>query len=77
MLQEAVLGPILFFGIGAYINNLEEGITDNILKFAEDTQLLRKNKEIGSKKIQDVIDKLVRWSEKWHDRFSGKKIGLR
>ena len=35
------------------------------MKFADDTKLLRKTKEIGDKQnIQDDIDKLVRWSEK-------------
>ena len=38
------------------------------MKFADYTKLFRKTKEIGDKqKLQDdiVIDKLVRWSEKW------------
>ena len=61
--QGSVLGPILFL---VYINDLEEGVTDRILKFADDTKLFRKAKEIGDKhKIQDDIDKLVKWSEKW------------
>ena len=48
-----------------YIDDLEEGVTGNILKFADDTKLFRKTKEIGDKQIlQDDIDKLVRWSEK-------------
>ena len=61
--QGSVLGPILFL---IYINDLEEGVTGNILKFADDTKLFRKVKEIGDKqKLQDDIDKLVKWSEKW------------
>ena len=49
-----------------YINNLEEGVTGSILKFADDTKLFRKTKEIGDKQnLQDDIDKLVKWSEKW------------
>ena len=60
-----MLGPILFL-VYMYIDDLEEGVTGNILKFADDTKLLRKTKEIGDKqKLQDDIDKLVRWSEKW------------
>ncbi len=40
-------------------------VTGKILTFADDTRLFRKTKEIGDKKIQDDIDKLVKWSEKW------------
>ena len=37
-----------------------------ILKFANDTKLFRKAKEIGDKQqFQYDIDKLVKWSEKW------------
>ena len=49
----SVLGPILFL---VYINDLEEGVTGKILKFADDTKLFRKTKEIGDKKnVQDDI----------------------
>ena len=51
---------------------LEEGVPGKILKFADDTKLFRKTKEIGDKKkLQDDIDKLVRWSEKWQINFFG------
>ena len=61
--QGSVLGPILFL---VYINDLEEGVTGKILKFADDTKLFRKVKDIGDKQnLQDDIDKLVKWSEKW------------
>ena len=54
-----------------YINDLEEGVTGKILKFADDTKLFRKTKEIGDKqKLQDDIDKLVKWSEKWQMLFN-------
>ena len=66
--QGSVLGPILFL---VYINDLEEGVTGNILKFADDTKLFSKTKEIGDKKnLQDDIDKLVKWSEKWQMLFN-------
>ena len=45
--QGSVLGPILFL---VYIDDLEEWVTCNILKFADDTKLFRKTKEIGDKK---------------------------
>ena len=66
--QGSVLGPILFL---VYINDLEEGVTGSILKFADDTKLFRKTKEIGDKKkLQDDIDKLIKWSEKWQMLFN-------
>ena len=69
--QGSVLGPILFLVYSLYIDDLEEGVTGNILKFADDNKLFRKTKEIGDKqKIQDDIDKLVRWSEKWQMLFN-------
>ena len=68
MPQGSVLGPILFL---VYINDLEEGVTGSILKFADDTKLFRQNKEIGDKIVlQDDIDKLVKWSEKWQILFN-------
>ena len=66
--QVHVLGPILFM---AYINDLEEGVTGSILKCADDTKLFRKTKEIGDTFfLQDDIDKLVKWSEKWQMLFN-------
>ena len=54
-----------------YIGDLEEWVTGNILKFADDTKLFRKTKEIGDKqKLQHDIDKLVRWSEKCQMLFN-------
>ena len=41
--QGSVLGPILFL---IYINYLEKWVTGSILKFADDTKLFRKTKEI-------------------------------
>ena len=66
--QGSVLGPILFL---VYINDLEEGVTCSILKFADDTKLFRKTKVTGDKTdLQDDIDKLVKWSEKWQMLFN-------
>ena len=47
MPQGSVLGPILCL---VNINDLEEGVTGSILKFADDTKLFRKTKKIGDKK---------------------------
>ena len=46
--QGSVLTPVLFL---VYINDLEKGVTGSILKFADDTKLLRKTNEIGDKFI--------------------------
>ena len=52
--QGSILGPILFL---VFVNDLEEGVTDKILIFADDTKQFRKTKEIGDKKkLQDDID---------------------
>ena len=41
------------------------------MKFADYTKLFRKVKEIGdTHKLQDDIDKFVRWSEKWQMLFN-------
>ena len=70
--QGSVLGPILFL---VYINDLEEGVTGKILKFADDTKLFRKVMEIGDKQnLQYDIDKLVKWSEKWQMLFNFGKF---
>ena len=67
--QGSVLGPILFL---VYINDLEEGVTGNILQFADDTKLFRKTKEIGDKQnLQDDIDKLVRGHSTSDQRIFG------
>ena len=69
--QGSVLGPILFL---IYINDLEEGVTSKILKFADDTKLFRKIKGNGDKQqLQDDIDKLIKWSEKWQMLFNFQK----
>ena len=46
-------------------------MTGKLLKFANDTKLFRKVKEIGDKNfLQGDIDKLVKWSEKWQMLFN-------
>ena len=68
MPQGSVLGAIFLL---VYIDDLEEGVTGNILKFADDTELFRKTKDIGDKPtLQDDIDKLVRWSKKFQMLFN-------
>ena len=66
--QGSVLGPILCL---VYIDDLKEGVTGKTLTFADYTKLFRKTNENGDKqKLQDDIDKLVGWSEKWQMLFN-------
>ena len=66
--QGSVLGPILFL---IYINDLDDSITSNVLKFADDTKLLRKVNTDGNKQhLQNDLDRLVKWSEKWQMLFN-------
>ena len=45
-------------------------ITSNILKFADDTKLFRKVNTDGDKHLQNDLDRLVKWSEKWQMLFN-------
>ena len=66
--QGSVLGPILFL---IYINDLDDSITSNVLKFADDTKLFRKVNTDGDKQhLQNDLDRLVNWSEKWQMLFN-------
>ena len=62
--HRSVLGPLLFL---IYINDLDDDITSKVLKFAGDTKLFRKIKQNGDyEHLQDDLNKLIKWSEKWH-----------
>ena len=61
--QGSVLGPILFL---IYTNYLEDVISSKVLKFADDTKVFRKvTNDTDKQSLQDDLDKLVKWSEKW------------
>ena len=60
--QGSVLGPLLFL---IYINDLNDNITSNVLKFADDTKVFRRVNNDGDKQhLQNDLDRLVKWSEK-------------
>ena len=66
--QGLVLGTILFL---IYVNDLEEeDISSKVLKFADDTQVFSKVANNTDKQsLQEDLDKLVKWSEKWQMLF--------
>ena len=56
-------GSVLFL---ICINDLDDSITSNILKFADDTKVFGKINTDGDKQhLQNDLDRLVKWSEKW------------
>ena len=66
--QGSVLGPIRFI---IYINDLEDDISSKVLKFADDTKVFRKvTNDTDKQSLQDDLDKLVKWSEKWQMLFN-------
>ena len=49
-----------------HINDLDDSITSNVLKFVDDTKLFRKVNTDGDKQhLQNDLDRLVKWSKKW------------
>ena len=54
-----------------YINDLEDDISSKVLKFADDTKVFRKVTNYRDKQsLQDDLDKLVKWAEKWQMLFN-------
>ena len=53
---------------------MDDNITSNVLKFADDTKVFRKVNTDGDKQhLQNVLDRLVKWSEKWQMLFNFEK----
>ena len=61
----------IYYILSNIINDLDDTITNNALKFADDTKLFRKITTGGDKQhLQNELDKLVKWSEKWQMLFN-------
>ena len=53
------------------MTDLDDNVTSNILKFADDTTVFRKVNTDGDKQhLQNDLDKLVKWCEKWQILFN-------
>ena len=78
--QGSVLGPILFL---MFIDDLDEGLTSRILKFADDSKIFRVvNGPEDRNALQEDLRRLSDWSEVWQMKFNVDKckvmhLGLR
>ena len=69
--QRSILGPVLFL---VFINDLDAGIVNWILIFADDTKVFGKVNNIDdSQKTQDDLNTLFSWSQDWQMAFNVDK----
>jgi len=74
-LRTGSLGPIPFFLI--YINDLDCGITNWILKFADDTKIFGTSCDIHQRrKFQEDLTALFHWSTEWQMLFNVDKYNV-
>ena len=72
--QGSVLGPVLFL---IYINDIDNGLNNTISKFADDTKIASSViSESDKKKLQDDLQKISNWSEKWEMPFNINKCQI-
>jgi len=69
--QGSVLGPILFL---IYINDLPDIVKSSVKLFADDTKLYAEVMSSNdSEKIQEDLNSLAKWSDKWQLKFNADK----
>ena len=69
--QGSVLGPVLFL---VYINDIDNGVTGIISKFADDTKIA--NTVVSNEQViemQSNLDKLSEWGQTWQMNFNADK----
>ena len=72
--QGSVLGALLFL---VYINDLDTGLINELLKFADDTKVFGKVTDGSAKEsIQEDLNRLVNWADRWTMEFNVKKRKL-
>ena len=60
-----------------YIDDLETGKNSDISKFADDIKIRRPVKNIDdSRMLQDDLNRLYEWSEKWQMQFNVNKCSI-
>ena len=69
--QGSVLGPLLFT---IFINDIDEGLVNKILKFADDTKLIgRASGQHQVDSLREDLKRLSEWSEEWQLGFNIEK----
>ena len=72
--QGSVLGALLFL---VYINELDTGLINELLKFADDTKVFGKVTDgSGRESIQEDLSRLVNWADRWKMEFNVRKCKL-
>ena len=66
--QGSVLGPVLFL---IFINDLDEGLRSQIIKFADDTKVFCKLSEVQDcENLQKDLVSLQKWTQDWQMQFN-------
>jgi hypothetical protein len=67
----SVLGPVLFL---LFVNDMPDNVDSDLYMFADDTKVSRTIRDAADvDKLQNDIDELYRWSEKWLLQFNASK----
>ena len=72
--QGSVLGALLFL---VYVNDLDTGLTNELLKFADDMKVFGKATDGSDREsIQEDLNRLVNWPDRGKMEFNVKKCKL-